>query len=109
MANEIHKPPRSVATAHSLILLGALIWFLLAILLALNAHPAFPDDPMSRNVMAVLSVVAGCVSCSVALRASAALRISAFGCAGRVCCSHFFDDVGLWTSSFAITVSIAPA
>ena len=56
-----HKPPRSVALAHALILLGAVIWLLLAVLLALNAHPAFPDDPLIRNVMAVLSLTAGLV------------------------------------------------
>lgn len=53
--------PRSVAIAHALILLGALIWLLFALLLALNAHPAFPDDPRIRSVMAVVSLAAGLV------------------------------------------------
>ena len=93
----IHGPPRSVAIAHALILLGALIWFLLAVLLALNAHPGFPNDPLTRNVMAILSLVAGCVILVLLILLRQRRRLAYFGMLAALAAaalSLFFDDVG---------------
>ena len=86
-----------VAIAHALILLGALIWFLLAVLLALNAHPAFPNDPLTRNVMAILSLVAGCVILVLLILLRQRRRLAYFGMLAALAAaalSLFFDDVG---------------
>lgn len=97
MANEIHKPPPSVAITHGLILLGAVIWFLLAILLALNAYPAFPDDPLIRNVMAVLSLAAGLVVLVLLILLRQRRRLAYFGLLAALAAAALaliFDDVG---------------
>ena len=104
----MHKPPRSVAIAHAVILLGALIWFLFGILLALNAHPAFPDDPLIRNVMAILSLVAGCVILVLLILLRQRRRLAYFGMLAALIAAALallFDDVGAVDLLFlAITI-----
>ena len=97
MASAMHKPPRSVTIAHALILLGALIWFLFAVLLALNAHPGFPNDPRIRNVMAVLSVAVGSVILVLLFLLRKGHRLAYFGmlvALASAALALVFDDVG---------------
>jgi hypothetical protein len=107
-SDHLHKPPRSVAVAHALILLGALIWFLFAILLALNAHAAFPNDPLIRSVMAVLSAAAGFVTLVLLYLLRQRSRLAYFGmlvALAAAALALFFDDVGLVDLLFlAITI-----
>ena len=42
-----------------LIYLNAAIWFGLAVLIALDLHPAFPEGPLYRWGMSILALVAG--------------------------------------------------
>jgi hypothetical protein len=105
---EMQKPPPSVWIAHGLILLGALIWLLWAILLGLNAHAAFPDDPLIRGAMAVMSVVAGIVVLILLALLRQRRRFAYFGllvALAAAALALFFDDVGLVDLLFlAITI-----
>jgi len=102
------SPPRSAVVSHVLILLGALIWVVLAVLLAVNAHPAFPDDPLARNVMAVLSLAAGLVLLVLLVLLRRRHRPAYFVMLAALAASAlalFFDDVGLVDLVFlAVTV-----
>ena len=53
--------PLSVTITSVLIVLSSIIWLILGIMLALNAHPGFPDDPLIRAWMAALSIAAACI------------------------------------------------
>jgi hypothetical protein len=103
------NPPLSVAITRGLILAGALIWLLLAVLLALNAHPAFPDDPLIRNVMAVASLVAGCDLVLLTLLRQRR-RLAYFGMLAALALSalFFIDDVGLVDLLF-LAITIIPS
>jgi lysylphosphatidylglycerol synthetase-like protein (DUF2156 family) len=47
----------SVFTARVFILLNALIWLTLGVLIVFNVHPALPDEPLLKGLMAFLSLV----------------------------------------------------
>lgn len=102
--------PRSVAVTRVLILIGALIWILLAVLLTLNAHPAFPDDPLARNVMAILALGAGLVLLALLILLRRGLRLAYFGMLAALVASAlalFFDDVGAVDLVF-LAISLVP-
>jgi hypothetical protein len=97
MMNETQTPPPSAAITHGLILLGALIWFLFGILLALNAHPGFPNDPLTRNVMAAMSLVGGFVVLVLLVLLRQRRRLAYFGMLAALTASAlalFFDEIG---------------
>ncbi len=48
--------PKSVIAGYIFILLNALIWLVLGIIIAINAHPALPDSPGIRWIFAGLSI-----------------------------------------------------
>ena len=51
----IHRPV-TVTVTLVIILLNALIWFILAIIIAANAHPGLPDLPATKGIMAFISI-----------------------------------------------------
>jgi hypothetical protein len=82
----------------ALILLGAIIWLVVGILLALNAHPAFPDDPLLRGVMAGLSIAAGSTIVVLLIFLARHRRTAYFRMLTALIAASlaiFFDDVGL--------------
>ena len=50
--------PLSVTVSNGFIILNIIIWFALGIFIAFNLHPAMPDQPPFKGVMATLSFVA---------------------------------------------------
>jgi lysylphosphatidylglycerol synthetase-like protein (DUF2156 family) len=50
--------PLSVSTAFLFIILNAFIWLAFGVIIAANAHPALPDIPLLKGVMAFLSFAA---------------------------------------------------
>ena len=49
------KHPLSVSTTLIFIILNALVWLALGVIIALHVHPALPDNPLLRGIMAFLS------------------------------------------------------
>ena len=47
--------PLSVSAALIFTLLNALVWLALGVIIAANAHPALPDVPIIKGIMAFLS------------------------------------------------------
>jgi hypothetical protein len=73
------------------------MWLLFAILLALNAHPAFPNHPLIRNAMAVMSLVAGLVVLILLALLRQRRRLAYFGLLVALVAAAvalFFDDIG---------------
>ncbi len=54
MAN---RPP-SVSVALILTLINALLWLVFGVIIAVDLHPALPDDPFIKGTMAILSLAA---------------------------------------------------
>jgi len=94
----VARRPRSVTITLGMILLGAVIWLVFGILLALNAHPAFPDDVTARSGMAVLSVAAACailVLLYLLRRRRPLAYFVMLGILAAASLAVFLDDVGL--------------
>ncbi|NJD59375.1 MAG: hypothetical protein C3F13_13520 [Anaerolineales bacterium] len=51
-----HRPWTVTLTA-VLILLNTLIWLILGIIIAVNAHPALPVPPLMKGIMATISIL----------------------------------------------------
>ncbi|MFH1185981.1 MAG: hypothetical protein V1755_13225 [Chloroflexota bacterium] len=92
------KPrPLSVTITLALIFLGAISWLALGSMLALNAHPAFPDDPSIRGAMAVASTGAALILFVLALLLEKRRRFAYFGALAALAAASlaiFLDDVG---------------
>lgn len=51
--------PLSVNATFAFILLNIIIWLALGIIIAVDAHPALPDIPIMKGIMAALSLAIG--------------------------------------------------
>jgi len=102
--------PLSVKVTLLFMLANCLTWFILAILIILNAHPALPDQPVILWMMALLSLAAACVFLILSLLiyrrnqtgyylALAALVLTAL--------LIFFDDVGV-SDLIVLMVALIP-
>ena len=89
--------PLSVTITSVLIVLSAIIWLILGILLALDAHPGFPDDPLIRAWMAALSIAAACILFMLVIYLEKRLRLAYFGMLAALAAAAlviFLDQVG---------------
>ena len=50
--------PLSVTLTYGFISLNIIIWFALGVIIAFDLHPAMPDQPFFKGIMATLSFVA---------------------------------------------------
>ena len=50
--------PLSVTLTYGFIILNIIIWFALGVIIAFDLHPAMPDQPFFKGIMATLSFVA---------------------------------------------------
>lgn len=94
----MQRRPLAITVTFALILLGAIIWLAFGVLLALNAHLAFPDDPLLRGAMAGLSIAAGCTLVALLIFLARHRRMAFFGMLTALIAASlaiFFDDVGL--------------
>jgi len=58
---EMKNRPLSVNATFAFILLNIIIWLALGIIIAVDAHPAIPDVPIMKGILAALSLVIACV------------------------------------------------
>jgi hypothetical protein len=94
----MHTRPPSVTLTLGLVLLGAIIWLVFGVLLALNAHPAFPDEPFVRGWMTALSLGAGCALLFLLILLAQRRRPAYYAALGALALASvaiFLDDVGL--------------
>ncbi len=109
-ATEMPRRPLSVTVTYGSILAAAMVWLALGVLRALNAHPAFPDDALPRNTMALLSLGAACLLLLL-LKWLMLRRRYAHGVTVAVLAAAsaaiFRDDVGL-VDLAVLTISVIP-
>jgi len=53
--------PLTVNVNYAFILLNILIWLVLGVIIAFDAHPALPDIPVMKGIMAGLSLTIACI------------------------------------------------
>ncbi len=102
--------PLSVTVTYGFIILNIIIWFALGINIALNLHPAMPDQPLIKGIMSILSfVAAGALLVTFIflrkhVRAAYYLMLIGLGIATLL---TFFDDFGL-VDLAALALSLIP-
>lgn len=99
------KRPLTVTINLVVILLNALIWLVLGIIIAVNAHPGLPDMPEMKGILAVLSIAIAGILMLLTLFLFKQINIAFyltlifFGIAALL---TIFDDVGLADVVFVI-------
>jgi len=53
--------PLTVNVNYAFILLNILIWLVLGVIIAFDVHPALPDIPVMKGIMAGLSLAIACI------------------------------------------------
>ena len=94
----MQQQPGSVTVTLGLVLLGGVTWLVFGILLALYAHPGFPDKPAIRGLMALLSVAAGCAVLVLLIFLKRRHRLAFFALLAVLAAASlaiFLDDVGI--------------
>ena len=102
--------PRSVTVTYGFIILNISIWFTLGIIIAFNLHPAMPDQPLIKGVMAILSFGAAGALLGVFIFLQRRNRIAYFlmlAFLGVASLLILFDDLG-WVDLAALAFSIIP-
>jgi lysylphosphatidylglycerol synthetase-like protein (DUF2156 family) len=102
--------PFFVSVSWFFILLNAMVWLGLGVIIAANAHPALPDLPLLKKVLAGLSFFgAGCFLVAfffLLKRKRFAYYLALVLLAGTALLT-FFDQVG-WTDLVILAVNIVP-
>jgi hypothetical protein len=102
--------PRSVTITYGFIILNILIWFALGIIIAFNLHPAMPDQPLVKGIMAILSFAAAGTLLGIFIFLQKHSRLAYYLVLAFFCVSSLliiFDDVGL-VDLAALAFSIIP-
>lgn len=105
------RRPFSVTVTLGLILFNAVTWLAFGIIVALNLHPALPDQPAYRLILSVLSLGAALVLSGLAFflmkhnRLVYALALAFFG---LTTLAFFLDDFG-WVDLAFLVINILPA
>jgi hypothetical protein len=106
----VNKRPFSVKLTLVLIVLNSLIWFALGIIIVLNVHPALPDSPTMKGIMAFLSIAMAVILIVLFVllqkgnRSAYYLLVAFFG---FVSILTIFDDVGL-SDVIVLSLNIIP-
>jgi lysylphosphatidylglycerol synthetase-like protein (DUF2156 family) len=102
--------PRSVTAALVFILLNALIWLALGMMIALQLHPALPENPLIRAVMAGLCFGAAVILLELffVLRQRSRLAWYLAQCfLVLTCLLTLFDQFG-WTDLVVLVINLVP-
>jgi lysylphosphatidylglycerol synthetase-like protein (DUF2156 family) len=102
--------PFSVSVTSILILLNALIWLAFGVIVAANAHPALPDLPIVKGIMAFMAFAAAGIFLAVFISLGKRSRIAYFIALGVFVATSFltiFDDFGL-VDLAVLAINIAP-
>jgi len=105
----VRRPPLVAATL-ILITISAFVWLTLGVIIAAGAHPAIPDVPLVRTLMAVGSLAAAAVLAVIVILLARRIRIGYWmGVAALTTSSVviFFDDVG-WTDLIFLALCLIP-
>lgn len=90
--------PLSVSAALIFTLLNALVWLALGVIIAANAHPALPDVPIIKGIMAFLSFAASGILLGLFVFLGKRSRIAYFIAVGlfvAISLMTIFDQFGL--------------
>jgi len=104
------RRPLSVSITLIFIALNALIWLVLGILIALHAHPALPDSPLVRGLMAGLSFAMAAILLAAFLLLARRIRLAYFlalGLFALIALAFLFDEFG-WMDLLALAVTLFP-
>jgi lysylphosphatidylglycerol synthetase-like protein (DUF2156 family) len=102
--------PKTVIASYIFILLNALIWLILGIIIAVNAHPAIPDTPGIRWTFASLSIALSVIILILFFflyrknRLAYYLMLALFASTAVL---TIFDDVG-WSDLVVLALNIVP-
>lgn len=102
--------PLTVTITLVFILLNVLIWLVLGIVIAINAHPALPVPPLMKGTMAFLSIVIAGILAALFFfirkrnRIAYILILAFFVFTALL---TFFDDVG-WSDLVVLVINIVP-
>jgi lysylphosphatidylglycerol synthetase-like protein (DUF2156 family) len=102
--------PLSVTVTLIFLFLNALIWLALGVIIAVNAHPALPDLPIVKGVMAILSFCAAGILLGLLILLRKRTRIAWFVALGFLAATSIltiFDDFG-WTDLIVLVINIIP-
>jgi lysylphosphatidylglycerol synthetase-like protein (DUF2156 family) len=105
----IHRP-KTVIASYFFILLNALIWLILGIIIAVNAHPAIPDTPGIQWTFAGLSIALGVIILILFFflyrrnQMAYYLMLALFASTAVL---TIFDDVG-WSDLVVLALNIVP-
>ncbi len=97
---DIHmtRRPLSVSAALIFILLNALVWLAFGVIIAANAHPALPDLPLIKGVMAFLALATVVILLGLFVLLGKRNRIAYFIALGlfiAISLLTIFDEFGL--------------
>ena len=92
------RRPLSVSATLTFIILNALVWLALGVTIVLHVHPALPDNPLIRGIMAFLSFGAAGILLGLLIFLGKRSRIAWFitlGFLAITCLLTLFDQFGL--------------
>jgi hypothetical protein len=100
----------SVSAALIFILLNAFVWLALGVIIAANAHPALPDLPLFKGIMAFLSFATAGILLGVFIFLGKRSRIAYFIALGlfvAISLLTIFDQFGL-ADLIILAINIVP-
>ena len=92
------------------IILNFIIWFALGAIIALDLHPAIPDQPFIKGTMAILSFAASGVLLGVFFFLRKRIRLAYYLALVFFCVASLFtifDDVG-WIDLIVLSFNVIP-
>jgi lysylphosphatidylglycerol synthetase-like protein (DUF2156 family) len=107
---QMTKHPLSVIVCLVFILLNSLIWLVFGVIIAVNAHPAIPAQPLIKGIMAFLSIAIAVILLVLFVLIRRHNRIAYFlALAGFIVTSllTIFDDFGL-SDLVVLAINIVP-
>ena len=102
--------PLSVSAALIFLLLNALVWFVFGVIVAASAHPALPDLPLLKGVMAFLALAIAVILLGLFVFLGKRNRTAYFLALGlliAITLLTIFDDFGL-VDLIVLIINIAP-
>lgn len=102
--------PRTVTLTLVFIFLNALVWLVLGLVIAASLHPALPDIPLLKGIMAAMSFAGAgllLVAFILLLKRKRTGFFLALGFLGVTALLTFFDQVG-WVDLVTLLINIVP-
>jgi lysylphosphatidylglycerol synthetase-like protein (DUF2156 family) len=100
----------SISVTAIFVLLNALVWLAFGVIIALDAHPALPDLPVLKGIMAFLSLAAAGILLGVLFLLGKRNRFAYFIALAFFAATALltiFDDFG-WADLVVLALNLAP-